>query len=118
MSMLDEFKAFAVSGNVMDLAVGVVIGGAFGKITTSLVNDLIMPPLGLLTSKVAFKDLFVNLSDKDVKTLDEATKAGAPVVAYGNFIQTSLEFLIIAFTIFLVVKQINRLRGSAPPATS
>lgn len=114
MSMMEEFKAFAVSGNVLDLAVGVVIGGAFGKITTSLVNDIIMPPLGLLTSKVAFKDLFLNLSDKELKTLDEATKAGAPVIAYGNFIQTTLEFFIIAFTIFIVVKQINRLRGTKP----
>jgi large conductance mechanosensitive channel len=114
MSMMEEFKAFAVSGNVLDLAVGVVIGGAFGKITTSLVNDIIMPPLGLLTSKVAFKDLFLNLSDKELKTLDEATKAGAPVIAYGNFIQTSLEFFIIAFTIFIVVKQINRFRGAKP----
>ncbi len=112
--MMEEFKAFAVSGNVLDLAVGVVIGGAFGKITTSLVNDIIMPPLGLLTSKVAFKDLFLNLSDKELKTLDEATKAGAPVIAYGNFIQTSLEFFIIAFTIFIVVKQINRFRGAKP----
>jgi large conductance mechanosensitive channel len=112
MSMLDEFKAFAVSGNVLDLAVGVVIGGAFGKITTSLVNDIIMPPIGLLTAKVLVKDLFLNLSDKDVKTLDEAQKAGAAVVAYGNFLQTTLEFLIIAFTIFLVVKQINRMRGT------
>lgn len=111
MSMLDEFKTFAVSGNVLDLAVGVVIGGAFGKITTSLVNDIIMPPIGLLTAKVAFRDLFLNLSDKDVKSLDEAQKAGAAVLAYGNFIQTSIEFFIIAFTIFLVVKQINRFRG-------
>jgi large conductance mechanosensitive channel len=111
MSMMDEFKTFAVSGNVLDLAVGVVIGGAFGKITTSLVNDIIMPPISLLTAKVAFKDLFINLSDKDVKSVDEAQKAGVAVLAYGNFIQTSIEFLIIAFTIFLVVKQINRLRG-------
>ncbi len=111
MSMMEEFKTFAVSGNVLDLAVGVVIGGAFGKITTSLVNDIIMPPIGLLTSKVAFKDLFVNLSDKDVKTLDEAQKAGAAVLAYGNFNQTTIEFFIIAFTIFIVVKQINRLRA-------
>lgn len=111
MGMMDEFKAFAVTGSVLDLAVGVVIGGAFGKITTSLVNDIIMPPLGLLTNKVAFKDLFINLSDKDVKSIEEATKAGAPVIAYGNFIQTALEFLIIAFVIFLVVKQINRMRS-------
>jgi len=111
MSMLDEFRTFAVSGNVLDLAVGVVIGGAFGKITNSLVSDLIMPPISLLTSKIAFKDLLLNLSDKEVKSLDEAQKAGLPVLAYGNFIQTTIEFLIIAFTIFMVVKQINRLRG-------
>ena len=111
MSMLDEFRTFAISGNVLDLAVGVVIGGAFGKITASLVSDIIMPPISLLTAKVAFKDLFVNLSDRDVKSLAEAQKDGIPVLAYGNFIQTSVEFLIIAFTIFIVVKQINRLKA-------
>jgi len=111
MSMMDEFKTFAISGNVLDLAVGVIIGGAFGKITTSLVNDLIMPPISLLTAKVAFKDLFINLSDTPVKSVEEAQKAGVAVFAYGNFIQTSIEFLIIAFTIFMVVKQINRLRN-------
>ncbi len=111
--MIDDFKTFAMGGNVLDLAVGVVIGAAFGKITTSLVSDIIMPPISLLTSGVDFKNLLVNLSDKPVSSLAQAQKDGIPVIAYGNFIQTSIEFLIIAFTIFMVVKQINNLRGKA-----
>jgi large conductance mechanosensitive channel len=111
MSMMEEFKKFAISGNVLDLAVGVVIGGAFGKITNALVADIIMPPISLLTGKLAFKDQFINLGDKPAATLEQAAKEGIPVLAYGNFIQTCLEFFIIAFSIFLVVKQINKLRG-------
>nr|WP_202901695.1 large conductance mechanosensitive channel protein MscL [Bryobacter aggregatus] len=111
MSMMEEFKTFAVSGNVMDLAIGVVIGGAFGKIVNSLVNDIIMPPVSLLTSGVDFKNLFINLSGKEITNLAQAQKDGLAVLTYGNFIQTTIEFLIVAFTIFLVVKQINRFRG-------
>ena len=109
--MMEEFKTFAVSGNVLDLAVGVVIGAAFGKITTSLVNDIIMPPLSLLTSGIDFKSLFINLSGKPITNLAQAQKDNLAVIAYGNFIQTTVEFLVIAFTIFLVVKQINRMRN-------
>jgi large conductance mechanosensitive channel len=124
MSMLKEFKEFAMRGNVVDLAVGVVIGAAFGKIVTSLVNDLIMPPIGKLTGGVDFKDKFINLDhDKlaaylakhpeitpDHVTLTQATKdAGATVIAYGSFLSTILDFIIVAFCIFLVVKIMNRL---------
>ena len=108
--MLDEFKTFAVGGNVLDLAVGVVIGAAFGKITASLVSDIIMPPLSLLTAGIDFRNLLVNLSDKQVTSLAQAQKDAIPVIAYGNFIQTSVEFLVVAFTIFIVVKQINKMR--------
>lgn len=109
MGMLKEFKDFAMRGNVVDMAVGVVIGGAFGKIVTSLVNDIIMPPLGKLMGDVDFSNLFINLSDKDVTTLAEAKKAGAAVIAYGSFINTVIDFILVAFAVFLVIKQINRL---------
>ena len=94
----------------MDLAVGVVIGAAFGKITASLVSDIIMPPLSLLTAGIDFRNLLVNLSDKQVTSLAQAQKDAIPDIAYGNFIQTSVEFLVVAFTIFIVVKQINKMR--------
>ena len=110
MGMMQEFKQFAIQGNVLDLAVGVIVGAAFGKITTSLVNDIIMPPIGLMLGRVDFKELFVNLGDKPVATLAEAKTAGVPTLNYGLFINTCIEFLIIAFTIFLVVKWINRFR--------
>ncbi len=119
--MLKEFREFALKGNVIDLAVGVIIGAAFGKITTSLVNDVIMPPFGLLLGEVDFSKLYLNLSDKTFATLAEAKAAGAPVIAYGSFVNTILEFTIIAFAIFIMVRQINRLRTilgtqDAPPA--
>lgn len=114
--MLKEFKEFAVKGNVIDMAVGVVIGGAFGKIVNSLVADVIMPPIGLLLGKVDFSNLFLNLSGKPVESLAEAKKAGLATLNYGIFLNTCLEFLIIAFAIFVVVKQINRLKREAPPA--
>jgi len=115
MSMMEEFKKFAIAGNVLDLAVGVIIGGAFGKITTSLVSDIIMPPIGLLLGKVDFKNLLINLDpDKTVTSLDAAQKAGIPVIAWGNFVNTCIEFFIIAFSIFLVIQQINRFRGENP----
>ncbi len=108
--MLKEFRDFAMRGNVIDLAIGIIIGGAFGKIVTSFVNDVLMPPIGLLLGKVDFTGLFVNLSGASYATLDEARKAGAPVLAYGAFVQTVVDFSIIAFAIFLLVKQINRLK--------
>lgn len=113
--MLKEFKEFAMRGNVMDMAVGVIIGAAFGKIITSLVNDIIMPPIGKLMGGVDFANLFITLNGAAYKTLAEAQKAGAPTINYGLFINAILDFLIVAFTIFIVVKQINRLK-KAPPA--
>jgi len=114
--MFKEFKEFAVKGNMIDMAVGIIVGAAFGKVVTSLVNDLIMPPIGLLLGKVDFKTLFVNLSSTPYATLAEAEKAGAPVLRYGLFINTALDFLIVAFAIFLVVKQVNRLRPAPAEA--
>jgi large conductance mechanosensitive channel len=118
--MFKEFREFAARGNVIDLAVGVIIGAAFGKIVTSLVNDILMPPLGLVLGRVDFKDLFVNLSNRQYNTLAEAKAAAAPVVAYGVFVNTVLEFVIVAFAVFLVVRQINRVRpkpAAAPDTT-
>lgn len=103
---MDEFKAFIMRGNVVDMAVGVIIGGAFGKIITSLVNDVIMPPIGLLLGKVDFTNLFVTLNGQTYLSLVEAEKAGAPILRYGMFINTVVNFLIVAFVIFLVVKQL------------
>ncbi|MBA4417841.1 MAG: large conductance mechanosensitive channel protein MscL [Syntrophus sp. (in: bacteria)] len=114
--MLKEFKEFAMKGNVMDLAIGIIIGGAFGKIVSSFVADVIMPPIGLLLGKMDFNNLFVNLSDKTFSTLAEAKKAGAPTLNYGLFINTIIDFVIVAFVVFLLVKQINRLKKAAPPA--
>lgn len=107
--MLKEFREFIARGSVIDLAVGVIIGAAFGKVVTSLVDDVIMPPIGKLLGNVDFSNLFIPLSGQTAKALDEAKKAGA-VIAYGNFINTVVQFLIIAFVIFLLVKAINRLR--------
>jgi len=107
--MLEEFKKFAMRGNVMDLAVAVVIGGAFGKITTSLVNDVIMPPIGLLLGKVDFSNLFICLSKEQYPSLAAAKTAGAPTINYGLFINSLIDFTILAFAMFIVVKQMNRL---------
>ncbi len=118
MGFIKEFKEFAMKGNVMDMAVGVIIGGAFGKIVTSLVNDMLMPVISLATGGIDFTNLFVNLSD-DVKykTIAEATEAGASVFAYGQFIQNILDFIIIAFCIFLMIKAMNKLnRKKEEPA--
>jgi large conductance mechanosensitive channel len=119
--MLKEFKEFAMRGNVMDLAIAVIIGGAFGLIVGSLVNDIIMPPIGLLMGGMDFKDLFIVLNNQSYPSLDAAKKAGAPVIAYGNFLNTLVNFLIVAFAIFLLVKQVNRFKKPAPvpaaPAT-
>ena len=110
MSFMQEFKEFAMRGNVVDLAVGVVIGGAFGKIVTSLVQDVIMPPLGAALGGVDFKNLYVSLSSQTFETLAEAEKAGVPLIKYGNFIQSMVDFTIIAFAIFMVIKGINSLK--------
>ncbi|MFH1822605.1 MAG: large conductance mechanosensitive channel protein MscL [Patescibacteria group bacterium] len=107
--MLKEFKEFAMRGSVIDLAVGIVIGAAFGKITTSLVNDVIMPPIGLLLGKINFSGLFINLSGKEFNNLADAQAAGAPTINYGLFLNTVIDFIIIAFVIFLVIRYINKL---------
>ena len=113
--MLKEFKEFAMKGNVLDMAIGVIIGGAFGKIVTSLVSDVLMPPLGLLLGKVDFSSLFLNLSGTPHPSLAAAKAAGAPTINYGVFLQAVLDFVIIAFAIFLLVKQVNRFRTPPPP---
>ena len=109
MGFIKEFKEFAMKGNVMDMAVGVIIGGAFGKIVSSLVDDVLMPLIGKMTGGVSFVDLFVTLGDGDYKTLAAAKEAGAAVFAYGQFIQNIVDFLIVAFCIFLMLKGINKL---------
>ena len=114
--MLKEFKEFAMKGNVLDMAIGVIIGGAFGKIVTSLVSDVLMPPLGLVLGKVDFSSLFLNLSGTPQPSLAAAKAAGAPTVNYGVFLQTVLDFIIIAFVIFMIVKQVNRLKTPAAPS--
>ena len=106
--MLKEFKAFAMRGNVLDMAVGIIIGAAFGRIISSLVNDVIMPPLGLILGRVDFSSLFLNISGKSYPTLAAAKAAGAATINYGLFINTIIDFLIVAFAIFLLVRQVNR----------
>ena len=118
MSFVSEFKEFALKGNVMDLAVGVFIGTAFGKIVDSAVNDLIMPIIGRIVGKVDFTNLFVVLAEPPAgvpHTLDALKKAGVPVFAYGSFLTVLLNFIILAFVIFVMVKQINRLKRQEPP---
>jgi len=107
--MLKEFKAFAMRGNVLDMAIGIIMGVAFGKIVTSLVNDVVMPPIGLLLGAVDFSSLFINLSDRSYATLAEARAAGAATIKYGLFLNTVVDFTIVAFVIFLLVRQINRM---------
>lgn len=114
--MLKEFKEFAMKGNAMDMAVGIVIGAAFGRIVTSLVNDVIMPPIGLLLGRVDFNSLFVNISGTHYPTLAAAKAHSAATINYGTFVNTIIDFLIVAFAIFLVVKQINKwTRKPGPP---
>ena len=108
--MLDEFKSFAMRGNVVDMAVGIIIGGAFGKIISSFVADVIMPPIGMLMGNVDFSQLFINLSDTTYETLALAQEAGAPTINYGAFINTVLDFLIIAFAIFMVIRGMNKMK--------
>ena len=114
--MLKEFKEFATRGNMLDMAVGIILGVAFGKVVTSMVNDVLMPPIGKLLGHIDFSNFFINLSGTHYATLAEAKKAGAAVISYGLFCNTVLEFLIAAFAIFLLVKQVNRMRKPAPPA--
>jgi large conductance mechanosensitive channel len=120
--MMQEFKEFAMRGNVVDLAVGVVIGGAFGKIVDSMVKDVIMPVVGKILGGVDFKQLYINLGDQAFDTLEAAEKAGAPLIKYGAFINTIVDFIIVAFVIFMVVKGMNKMKRqeeaapAAPPA--
>jgi len=118
MSMMKEFKDFAVKGNVVDMAVGIIIGGAFGKIVSSLVNDVILPPIGKMLGGVDFKQLFVNLGETSYATLAEAQEAGAATLNYGNFLQNVFDFLIVAFAVFMMVKGINnaKKKEEAKPA--
>jgi large conductance mechanosensitive channel len=118
MAIFDEFREFAFKGNVIDLAVGVIIGAAFGKIVTSLVNNIFMPIIGLILGRVDFSNLFIALNGQHVASLKEATDRGVPVFAYGLFINSVIEFLIIAFCLFLVIKQVNRFKkpAAATPA--
>ena len=108
--MLEEFKKFAMRGNVVDMAVGIIIGGAFGKIVSSFVNDVIMPPIGMLMGNVDFSQLFINLSDQEYASLAAAQEAGAATINYGVFINTVLDFLIVAFAIFMVIRGMNKLK--------
>ena len=116
MSFLREFKEFAMRGNVVDLAVGVIIGGAFGKIVDSLVKDVVMPIVGRALGGVDFRHLYINLGDKTFETMEAAEKAGAPLVKYGAFINTTIDFIIIALAIFVAIKAMNRLKRAEPPA--
>lgn len=111
--MLKEFREFMARGNVIDLAVAVIIGAAFGKIVTALVEGIIMPPIGLLLGNVDFANLFVDISGTHPASLDAAKKAGVPVIAYGAFLNEVIGFLIIAFVVFLIVKQVNRRKKAA-----
>lgn len=114
--MLKEFKEFAVKGNVLDMAVGIIIGAAFGKIITSFVTDVLMPPIGLLLGKMDFSNLFIDLSGQHHPTIAAAKAAGAATLNYGVFINTVIDFLIVAFAVFLMVRQVNRLKREPAPS--
>jgi large conductance mechanosensitive channel len=114
--MLKEFKAFIMKGNVLDLAVAVIIGAAFGSIVTSMVNDIIMPPIGMILGHIDFKELFISLNGQSYATMAAAKTAAAPVIAYGLFLNTVINFLIVAFVIFMVVKAANKLQRQPAPA--
>ena len=114
--MLKEFREFIMRGNVMDLAVGVIIGGAFGKIVSSLVSDVIMPPIGLLLNGVDFSNLFISLNGQPFATLADAQAAGAPTLNYGSFINAIINFLIVGLVIFLLIRAMNRMQKPAPAA--
>ncbi len=108
--MIKEFKEFIVKGNVMDMAVGIIIGAAFGKIVTSLVEDVIMPPIGFLLGKIDFSNLYINLSGQPWDSLDAAMAAGAPVIRYGIFLNQTISFIIVAFAVFMMINAVNKLR--------
>jgi large conductance mechanosensitive channel len=112
--MLKEFKEFAMRGNVLDMAVGIIMGAAFGRIVSSVVNDIIMPPIGLVLGHVDFSNLFINLSGVHYDSLADAKKAGAALISYGAFLNTVIDFLIVAFVVFLLVKQVNRMMKPQP----
>ena len=114
--MLKEFKEFVIKGSVLDLAVGVIIGAAFGKIVASFTSDLLMPPIGLLVGKIDFSNIFINLSSTPVATIAEAKAKGVPTMNIGLFLNATIDFLIMAFVIFLIVKQVNRLKAAPAPA--
>ena len=114
--MLQEFKKFALQGNVLDMAIGIIIGAAFGKIVSSLVSDVLMPPIGLIVGNLDFSGLFINLSGQPYATLAEAKAAGAPTLNYGLFLNNTIDFLIVALVVFLMVKQINRFKAKPAPA--
>ena len=116
--MFKEFREFAMRGNVLDLAVGVIIGAAFGGIVTSLVNDVLMPPIGAVMGGLDFSNYFIALRATDATTLSQAKTAGVPVIAYGQFLNTVLNFVIVAFCVFLLVRQVNRFHKAAPQAPS
>jgi large conductance mechanosensitive channel len=121
MAILKEFRDFAFKGNVIDLAIGVIIGAAFGKIVTGLVNNIIMPVIGLILGRVDFSNLFISLNGQPVASVKVAADKGVPILAYGLFINTVIEFLIIAFVLFIVIKQVNRFKKpaeEAPPGPS
>ena len=113
--MLKEFREFAMRGNVLDMAIGIIIGAAFGKIVSSFVADMLMPPISMLMGKVDFTNWFISLSGGDYQTLAQAREAGAVTINYGSFTNTVIDFIILAFAIFLLVKQVNRLKKEAPP---
>ena len=112
--MLEEWKSFLLRGNIVDMSVGIIIGGAFGKIVSSFTSDILMPPLGLLLGKVDFSNLYINLSSVDYDSIAAAREAGAPVIAYGVFLNTCLDFVIMATAVFILIKQVNRLMPKAP----
>jgi large conductance mechanosensitive channel len=116
--MLKEFKEFALRGNVLDMAIGIILGAAFGKIVSSMVSDILMPPLGMLAGKVDFSSLFVSLSGESYPSLAAAKAAGAPTLNYGVFLQATLDFVLVAFAIFLLVRQVNRfMKAKEAPAS-
>ena len=115
-NLFKEFKEFAMRGNVMDMAIGIILGGAFGKIVSSFVNDIIMPPIGIILGKVNFSNLFIALNGNHYDTIEAAKAAGAPILNLGTFIQNIVDFLIVAFVIFIVVRQMNRLKKEEAPA--
>jgi large conductance mechanosensitive channel len=116
--MLKEFKEFAMRGNVLDMAVGIIIGASFGRIISSIVNDIIMPPIGLVLGHVDFSSLFINLSGTHYDSLADAKKAGAAVIGYGAFLNTVIDFVIVAFVVFLLVKQVNRMMKPQPASAA